>query len=105
MFYVQASSLESWQARKLENVGGCNSLYFMHTLALQDGPTENDTRECNTLCLSYILDIMLQKAFELGFILGGWGTPRWNRQGCSSEILNLTPKGDHLGVAQAFCDP
>ena len=25
--------------------------------------------------------------------------------GCSSEILNLTPKGDHLGVAQAFCDP
>ena len=20
-------------------------------------------------------------------------------------ILNLTPKGDHLGVAQAFCDP
>ena len=19
--------------------------------------------------------------------------------------LNLTPKGDHLGVAQAFCDP
>jgi len=27
-----------------------------------------------------------------------------NRRGCSSEILNLTPKGDHLGVAQAFCD-
>ena len=27
------------------------------------------------------------------------GTPTW------SEILNLTPKGDHLGVAQAFCDP
>ena len=26
-------------------------------------------------------------------------------RGCSSEILNLTPKGDHLGVAQAFCDP
>ena len=35
----------------------------------------------------------------------GGGTPIWNRQGCSSEILNLTPKGDHLGVAQAFCDP
>ena len=33
------------------------------------------------------------------------GTPIWNRRGCSSEILNLTPKGDHLGVAQAFCDP
>ena len=26
-------------------------------------------------------------------------TPIWNRRGCSSEILNLTPKGDHLGVA------
>ena len=35
----------------------------------------------------------------------GGGTPTWNRRGCSSEILNLTPKGDHLGVAQAFCDP
>ena len=33
------------------------------------------------------------------------GTPIWNRRGCSSDILNLTPKGDHLGVAQAFCDP
>ena len=29
---------------------------------------------------------------------GGW-TPIWNRRECSSEILNLTPKGDHLGVA------
>ena len=36
---------------------------------------------------------------------GGGGTPIWNRRGCSSEILNLTSKGDHLGVAQAFCDP
>ena len=35
---------------------------------------------------------------------GGGGIPIWNRRGCSSEILNLTPKGDHLGVAQAFCD-
>ena len=35
----------------------------------------------------------------------GGGTPIWNRRGCSSEILNLTPKGDSLGVAQAFCDP
>ena len=25
---------------------------------------------------------------------GGGGTPIWNRRGCSSEILNLTPKGD-----------
>jgi len=36
---------------------------------------------------------------------GGKGAPIWNRRGCSSEILNLTSKGDHLGVAQAFCDP
>ena len=35
----------------------------------------------------------------------GGGTPIWNRRGCSSEILNLTPKGNHLGVAQAFFDP
>ena len=29
---------------------------------------------------------------------GGGGTPIWNRRGCSLEISNLTPKGDHLGV-------
>ena len=29
----------------------------------------------------------------------GGGTPIWNRRGCSSEILNSTPKGDHLGMA------
>ena len=33
------------------------------------------------------------------------GTPIWNRRGCLSEILNLTPKGDHLGVTPAFYDP
>ena len=27
------------------------------------------------------------------------------QMGMLAEILNLTPKGDHLGVAQAFCDP
>ena len=32
------------------------------------------------------------------------GGPIWKRRGCLSEIFNLTPKGDHLGVAQAFCD-
>ena len=32
------------------------------------------------------------------------GTPLWNKRACSSEILNLTTKGDHLSVAQAFCD-
>ena len=36
---------------------------------------------------------------------GGGVTLIRNRRGCSLEILNLTPKGDHLGVAQAFCDP
>ena len=36
---------------------------------------------------------------------GGEETPIWNRRGRSSEILNLTPKEDHLGVVQAFCDP
>ena len=33
------------------------------------------------------------------------GAPIWIRQGCSSEILNLTPKGDHLGVTEAFETP
>ena len=28
-----------------------------------------------------------------------------NRRGCSSEIMDITPKGDHMGMAQAFCDP
>ena len=27
----------------------------------------------------------------------GGGTPMRNRRGCSSEILNLTPKGDQSG--------
>ena len=35
----------------------------------------------------------------------GGGTPIWNRRDARLEILNLTPKGEHLGVAQAFCDP
>ena len=32
-------------------------------------------------------------------------TPIWNRRVCSSKMLNLTPKGDHLGVAYANFDP
>ena len=32
----------------------------------------------------------------------GGGGLRYETDG---EILNLTPKGDHLGVAQGFCDP
>ena len=53
----------------------------------------------------------LNLRLEFGYVThnpaggGGGGTPIWNRRGCSSEILNLTPKGDHLGAAQAFCDP
>ena len=39
--------------------------------------------------------------FRSGLLLrpggGGGGTPIWNRRGCSSEILNLTPKGDQSG--------
>ena len=34
-----------------------------------------------------------------GCVPGRGGTPMWNRRGCLLEILNLTPKGDHLGVA------
>ena len=29
---------------------------------------------------------------------GGGGTPILNSRGCSSEILNLAARGDHLGV-------
>ena len=56
---------------------------------------------------------MLMKAMMMAISIGnhpgggggGGGTPIWNGRGCSSEILNLTPKGDHLGLAQASCDP
>ena len=41
--------------------------------------------------------------FVEGFYPGG--DSHMKQKGCSSEIWNLTPKGDHLGVAQAFCDP
>ena len=30
---------------------------------------------------------------------GGGGPAIWNRRGCSLEILNLTPKGEHLAMA------
>ena len=57
------------------------------------------------------LDVYFNEANKLNKqiaeVPGGWGgrTPIWKRRGCSSEILNLTPKGGYLGVAQAFCDP
>ena len=35
--------------------------------------------------------------FRLGWQQSRGRTPIWNRQGCSSEILNLTPKGDQSG--------
>ena len=37
--------------------------------------------------------------------IGGGGNSHMEQTGMLVEILNLTPKGDHLGVAQAFCDP
>ena len=58
-------------------------------------------------CLPRRLGTMITNITFRGNCPRGWGggTPIWNRWGCWSEILNLTPKGDHLGVAQAFCDP
>ena len=47
---------------------------------------------------------ILLASFRLRLPPGG-RNPIWNRRECSSGILKLTPKGDHLGVAQAFCDP
>ena len=35
---------------------------------------------------------------------GGGGDSHMEQTGMILEILNLTRKGDHLGVAQAFCD-
>ena len=33
------------------------------------------------------------------------GDSHMKQTGMLVGILNLTPKGDHLGMAQAFCDP
>jgi len=35
----------------------------------------------------------------------GGGTPMWSGRGCSSEILNLTPKRDQSGRGQSLCRP
>ena len=51
-----------------------------------------------------VISVHLNLSTEATLLVCG-RTPIWNRRGCSSEILNLTLKGDHLGVAQAFCDP
>ena len=61
-----------------------------------------------TKCMNYMYCMNLARHIELGGGEGSCsqvGTPIWNRRGCSLKILNLTPKEDHLGVAQAFCDP
>ena len=34
---------------------------------------------------------------DSGLPRGGGGNSIWNRRGCSSEVLNLTPKGDQTG--------
>ena len=46
------------------------------------------------LCGSWILSSR--------FFPGG-GTPIWNKQGCSSEMLNLTPKGDQSVLVWLDC--
>ena len=33
------------------------------------------------------------------------GTPIWKGRGCSSEILNLTPKRDQSGRGRSLCRP
>ena len=40
-----------------------------------------------------------------GSVPPGGGDFHMKQTGMLVGILNLTPKGDHLGVAQAFCDP
>ena len=48
--------------------------------------------------LAYVTDSWVSRSHKTLWWLeipgGGGGTPIWNRRGCSSEILNLTPKGD-----------
>ena len=36
---------------------------------------------------------------------GGWGTPIWKGRGCSSEILNFTPKRDQSRRGCSLCRP
>jgi len=54
---------------------------------------------------SWVNNFMVLTNGKVNMNPGGRGTPIWNRRGCSLEILNLTPKGDRLGMAQALCDP
>ena len=42
----------------------------------------------------HLIDCLEKESDDPG---GGGGTPMRNRRGCSSEILNLTPKGDQSG--------
>ena len=61
----------------------------MNNYTLQLSPGDS-----SLICFLFVL-ICLS---ELVHRRGAGGTPIWNRRGCSSESLNLTPKGDHLGV-------
>jgi len=45
----------------------------------------------------FILLLILVIHFKVDPCPGG-GTPIWNRRGCSSEILYLTPKGGQSGL-------
>ena len=70
-----------------------------------------EIKDENLLKLAYfIVPLSNQSAktlalYRLSIPVGGVGTRIWNGQGCSSEILNLTPKRDHSGLAQAFYSP
>ena len=48
-------------------------------------------------CFSSSLFIIREYDAEMWHDNPGGKTPIWNRRGCSSEILNLTPEGDQSG--------
>jgi len=43
--------------------------------------------------------------FPLDIWKPGGGTPTWKGKGCSSENMNLTPKGDYCGRCLSFIRP
>ena len=49
--------------------------------------------------------LLKKKNKEQAWVPRRGGNSQVEQTGMQSEILNLTPKGDHLGVTQAFCDP
>jgi len=49
------------------------------------------------------ISVKLPGVREAVFPGGGGGTPIWSGRGCSSEILNLTPKRDQSGRGRSLC--